>query len=147
MDNIDALDEQIIKLLEQNPRQSSRTLAKQLGVSPITIRRRTNTLLEKKVIDIKTVSNPMRLGYTIVVVIALDVNQEDVDTVAQVLSEKENVEWISIVTGRFDIIALARFKSMEEFYSFNKNNLSEIAGIKDSETFVCTKVKKAIGLF
>jgi Lrp/AsnC family transcriptional regulator, regulator for asnA, asnC and gidA len=147
MDNIDALDEQIIKLLEQDARQSSRALAKHLNVSPITIRRRINSLVEKKIIDFKSISNPMRLGYTIVVVIALDVNQENVDMVAQVLSDKDNVEWVSIVTGRFDIMAMARFKSMEEFYTFNKNNLSEIIGIKDSETFVCTKVKKAIGLW
>ena len=146
MEIIDALDEQIIKLLEQDARQSHRALAKHLNVSPITIRRRINSLLEKKVVEVKLITNPMRLGYTIVVVIALDVNLENVDMVAQVLSDKDNVEWVSIVTGRFDIIALARFKSMEDFYTFNKNNLSEISGIKDSETFVCTKVTKAIGL-
>ncbi len=146
MNNIDELGVRIIKLLEQDANQSSRTLAKKLNVSPITVRRRINSLTDKKVIGLKLISNPMKLGFNIITVIALDVDQGNLDKVADILSSVENVEWVSIVTGRFDIIALARFKSMEEFYSFNEKYLSEDIGIKDSETFVCAKVKKAIGL-
>ena len=139
---MDSLDKNLIELLARDARQSSEALAKQLNVSPATIRRRINKLIQSGVVRIVAVGDPNKIGFPLAAVICFDVAHEKLDSVMEMLANRREVRWVSSSTGRFDIIALARFHSTDELSDFMQKEMAHVEGLRNSETFVCLHVKK-----
>ena len=138
----DSLDEQLLRLLGQDARQNSETLAKQLNLSSATVRRRLRKLLRSELLHIIGVTDPASFGFPLAAVIALDISHNKLESAIEVLAKQSEVQWISTTTGRFDVIALARFRSAKCLSDFVTKEISQIEGVKDSETFICLNVKK-----
>ncbi len=134
---VDSLDEKLIRLLQQDAHRSSEVLAKQLDVSPATVRRRVGILLRKGVVQIVAIPDPEKVGLHLAVIIALKVDYDGLKEVMSALTAYREVSWACTTTGRFDILAMARFHATEELTRFLKSELTKIDGIRDSETFVC----------
>jgi len=138
----DSLDEHLVQLLEKDASHTSETLAKQFNVSASTVRRRVRKLIQSGVLHFVAVVDPSKAGFPLTAVIAFDVAPEKLDLVAQKLASYPEVKWVSITTGRFDILALARFRSTSELSSFVQRELANMEGVRDSETFICLDVKE-----
>lgn len=139
---IDALDEKLITVLRENARLSSERLAKQLKVSPTTVRRRLKRLTRTGAVRITALVEPIKAGISVETVIAVDVALENMDTTVQFLAKQPEVKWLSTTTGRFDLLLFATFHSTAELSEFVQKKMAGIKGIKDTETFVCLEVKK-----
>lgn len=63
---IDALDERIVKLLQENGRMANTEIAKRAGVSEATVRNRLNRLIGGGIVEIAAVANPFKLGHEII---------------------------------------------------------------------------------
>ncbi len=144
MSIIDSVDEQIVRLLGQDARQNSETLAKQLNLSAATVRRRLRKLIKSDLLRIIGVVDPASFGFSLVVVITLDVTHDKVELAMEKLSKRPEVRFVSTTTGRYDVIAIARFRSTESLSEFVTKELAKLEGIRDSETFVCLEVKKGL---
>ena len=140
---LDSLDEQLIELLKEDAQRSSETLGKQLKVSSATVRRRTKKLIQNGMLRIMAVTDPIKVGLPLAVVIAFDVVHEKLNSITTLLANRPEVRWASTTTGRFDLIIIARFRSTEELANFTQKDLIKIEGIRNSETFVCLHVEKA----
>ena len=138
----DSIDEQIIRLLGQDARQNSETLAKQLKLSSATVRRRLRKLIHSGVLQIVGVVDPNNFGLPMAAVITLDVAHDKLESAMEALAKRPEVRWISATTGRFDIILIARFRSTDGLSDFITKELAQLEGVKDSETFICLDVKK-----
>ncbi|MFC2043936.1 Lrp/AsnC family transcriptional regulator [Chloroflexota bacterium] len=138
----ESIDEQLARLLGENAQQNSETLAKKLNVSAATIRRRLKRLIKGGLLRIVGVIDPTKFGLPIAAVIALDVSFDKLQSVIDALAKQPEIKWVSITTGRFDIIAVARFRSTDCLPDFVKKVLAKMDGVKDSETFVCLDVRK-----
>ena len=139
---MDLLDEHLIKLLAQDAQVSSEVLAKKLKVTPATVRRRLSELIKKKVVRILAAVDPNKVGLPLAAVIAYNVEHDKLDLAVNLLAHRPEVTWISTTTGRFDIISLVRVASTDELYEFINKVMSQIDGLKNSETFVCMHVEK-----
>ncbi len=142
MDKIDEIDKQIVRLLGQDARQSSETLAKQLNISAATVRRRLRDLMRRDLLRIIGVVNPASFGFPLLAVISLDVVHDKVTSTIEELSKKPEVSIVSTITGRYDIMIIARFGSTKDLSEFVSKELVKLDGIKNSETFICLEVKK-----
>lgn len=142
MFTIDDLDKRLIKLLQEDAHRSSDVFAKKLGVSPATIRRRTRRLIKENVMRIQAVLDPDKIGLPLAVIIAFDVAHESLDSVMRHLAKQPQVKWISSTTGRFDIMAMARFANTEDLSNFVQTQLLDLEGVRNSETFVGLHVEK-----
>jgi len=138
----DSKDEQLVRLLAEDARQNSETLAKKLNISSATVRRRLRKLLRADVLRIVGVVNPSSFGLSLPVVIGLNVLHDKLKLAMKALAKQPEIKWLSTTTGRFDIIIQARFPSTEALSNFVTKELTELEGVKDSETFVCLDVKK-----
>ncbi len=138
----DSVDEQLVRLLGQDARQNSETLAKQLKLSSATVRRRLRKLLRSDSLKIVGVVDPNNFGLPLGAMIALDVSHEKLESVLEMLSKRPEIRWVSTTTGRFDIIALGWFRSTDCLSNFVTKELARLEGLKDSETFICLDVKK-----
>jgi len=138
----DSIDEQLVRLLGQDGRQSSETLAKQLDLSAATVRRRLKKLFRNKLLYITGVVDPAKFGFPLAAVIALDISHDKLESAIEMLANQPEITWISVITGRFDIIACARFRSTDRLSEFIAKGLARVEGVKNSETFICLDVKK-----
>lgn len=142
MNLLDSIDKQLLVLMGKDARQSSEELARHLNVSAATIRRRLRRLIKNGVLRIVGVADPAMVGQGLGVVINLDVEHRQVNAVMEWLIERTEIKWAATTTGRFDIIAIARFESTDHLARFFTEDLTSLEGIKDTETLVSLDVKK-----
>ena len=140
---LDDLDLVLISELETDGRQTNTDLAKKIGTSKATARRKLNKLLYDGVIKVVAVANPPALGYKTVATMGINVRPGDVDTVADRLASYTNVHFVIISTGRYDIIAWMMFKEPEELSDFLRTELGNIPGLVSVETMINLKIIKA----
>ena len=142
MSILDSLDEQIVRLLGQDARQNSETLAKQLKLSAATVRRRLRKLIRSDLLRIVGVVEPARFGFPLLAVITLNLVHDKVELAMEELSKRPEVRFVSTITGQYDMIVIARFRSTDCLSEFVTKELAKLEGIRDSETFICLEVKK-----
>jgi len=99
-------------------------------------------LIEKRTIRAVAIADSDTATVPLTVVVALDVAHQELDYVTRKLGGLSEIAWLATTTGQFDIVALAKFDSMEELNEFIRGKLSTMEGIKDSETFVCLHIEK-----
>ena len=142
MNRIDAIDEKLVELLGEDALQDPRVLAKRLGTSTSTVRRRMKRLIDNSMIRVVAVGDPEKLGYPVSALIALRVIHDKLSEVTKVLADKPEIKWVTTTTGRFDIMVLARFRSNHELSTFLQQDLAAIKDIQNSETYICLHVEK-----
>ncbi len=142
MAKVDQLDQKLIRLLQQDARRSSEVLAKKLGVSPATVRRRVRNLTSRGVVRIAAIPDSSKIGLVLTAIIAIRVDHDKLQDVLENLSARKELEWVCTTTGRFDMMAMARFHSTEELSKFVQNELPDIQGIEDTETFICLNLRQ-----
>ena len=129
-------------MLSQDAWESSEALAKQIGVSSATVRRRIKKLVKSGTLRVGAFVDPAKVGQSLGAVVALTVPHDKVEKVAEELSTLPEVKWVASATGRFDILVFVRLASTDELANFVQNKLPELDAVKSSETFVCLHVHK-----
>src|SRR3989344_5107993 len=123
---IDKTDVEILRVLEKNSRLSLRKIAKKIGVSVATVMHRINRL-EKEGVIRKYVAllDYDKLGYELEAVISVDVAKGKLFEVERKIATDPNVTAVYDITGHFDVIVIARFKTRKALDSFIKKIRSE----------------------
>ena len=140
---VDELDMKILCALRKNARISNLELAKELGVSEATVRRRIRILEEKGIIkgyaaliDCHAVENSIKAFITIKV----DKNKRD--EIAKKLMEESRVMTLYRVLGEYDLLCECLFMKTEELQEFLDNKL-KMDGIISTVTYVVFKAYKS----
>jgi len=139
---LDELDDKLIALLQANGRASNIELAKEVGVSEGTIRRRFRNLIKGEVIRVVAIPDPAKLGRGTTALIGLQVDPAEVDPVAAALANVAEVQYVSVTTGAFDVFLWVALGSPEELSSFLRLQVGSIPGVRRTETFVNLSIRK-----
>ena len=139
---MDELDRRLITELAKDARQSSAELSSKLNVSATTVRRRIRQLQDRRVATFVAVADPIKLGYSLTAIVALEVDLNKIDEVAKSLATCENVRYVSLCTGNHDIFVGAWFRSSAELKQFVKDYIGNLPGIRKTETFIVLDVIK-----
>ena len=139
---MDELDGKIIKLLQSDGRASNARIARDVGVSEGTVRRRLRRLVQEEIVNVIAVPHLERMGLATAALIGLQVDPGKVDDVADALARLEEVHYVAITTGAYDVFAWVALASSEELGAFLRGKVGSIAGVRRSETFVNLAIKK-----
>lgn len=139
---MDTLDRKIIALLETNGRASNARIARDVGVSEGTVRRRLKRLIQEKIINVVALPDPGKLGYNSEAIIGVQVDPDQVDAVAEQLSALQHTRWVAVTTGTYDVFAWATLPTAEELGIFLREKIGAIPGVRRTETFVNLGVTK-----
>lgn len=142
VEDVDELDRRIIELLQRDGRAPNATMARGLGVSEGTVRRRLARLLQEEVIRVVAIAEPERLGYHTSAFIGLQVDPARVEAVASQLAELAETEHVIITTGAYDIFTWVNVASAEALATFLHTKVGTINGVRHTETFVCLQATK-----
>lgn len=142
---MDRLDVQIVSRLQEDGNATNANIARSILPSPVseeTVRRRLKRLMQDGYMKIVAVPDARKLGYESQVIIGLQVDADKVDDVADALSEMDEVSWVSVTTGSFDIFGWAAVKSFDQLSDFLRTRVGRIEGVKKMETFLTLESKK-----
>ena len=139
---MDELDVKISALLKEDGRASNASIAREVGVSEGTVRRRLKRLIQGGVVRVVATLDPGKMGYASEALIGVQVDPDKVDEVADDLAQLEEINWVSITTGAFDIVTWVTLASSEALGIFLRTKVGIIPGVKRTETFVTLAVKK-----
>ena len=139
---MDELDGRIINLLQADGRASNAKIARDVGVSEGTVRRRLRRLMEDEVVKVIAVPNLEEMGYATAALIGVQTSPGRVDEVAESISSLDEAHYVAITTGAWDIFAWVGVESTEQLGNFIRGKIGIIAGITRTETFVNLAIKK-----
>lgn len=144
LEDISELDNEILKKVSIDGRISLRQLAKDLGnKSPVTIKNHVEKLENNKIIiDYGAKINYEKLGYGIMAIIEVTISKGKMFEVEENIAKNPNVFGVYDITGTYDALILARFKTREEL-SIMIKEIHKSPNVERTNThFVLNTIKK-----
>ncbi len=139
---LDKIDKKILNVLLENSRLSYRRIAKKANVSVVTVMNRIKKLEKEDVIKSYTISlDYEKAGYDFPVIIELRIALDKRDIGKEAITQNPNILSVYDVTGQYDQIVCARFKSRKQLEEYLKN-LAEQKYIFRTDTRVILKTRK-----
>lgn len=141
---LDDIDRAVMDAMQKDGRASFSQIAERLGVSAGMIRLRYNRLVEQGYLRVAAITNPLRMGYKTMAMIGVRVDGSRLLEVAEKISKLEEVIYLVLTSGRYDLFAEVMCRDQSEFLDFLTNKLSAIEGVRESESFMHLKIMKEI---
>ena len=143
-DSLDDTDRYIIEAMRQDGRVAFAQIAQQLDVSPGMIRVRYNRLLDMGILKVVAVTNPLRMGYKTMAMIGIRTEGEKMLQVAEKVAAFDEVIYLIVVSGRYDIIAEVVCRDHADLLRFLTEKLYTVDGVRESESFMHLKIEKEV---
>lgn len=141
---LDSIDQHIIEAMRKDGREAFAQIAEQLNVSPGMIRQRYNRLVELGYLKVVAVTNPLMMGMRTMALIGIRTDGRKMLQVAENVAKLNEVVYLVIVSGRYDLMAEVFCKDDEDMLKFLTEKLAKVDGIRETETFMHMKIMKEI---
>ena len=115
---MDATDARMISILQMDGKTSNAGIARAAAVTEGTVRRRLKRLMDEGFIKIVALVDPRPMGYKSEALIGIQAEPQMIDEVAEAIAELNEVSWLVVTTGGYDIFAWVAVASSEELGSF-----------------------------
>jgi len=134
--SLDAIDSEIISLLQKDGRATNIHIAKTIGISEATVRNRLQRLIDERIVQIVAVCDPFRIGFGIVGNIKINIDAKKVNTILDELTELPDIWYIALTTGGSDIDIDFNVQSLDDLRVLVYDKINKIDGIIRTETSV-----------
>ena len=141
-DEVSALDKRIIEHLQQDGRRPFTQIAAELGVSEAAVRARTNRLVERGILQVVGVTDPLKLGFHQQAMIGVRCERDRLLQVADAVSSFPEVDYVVITAGTFDLLIEVVCEDNDALLSFLTERLRAVEGVRETETFVYLRMVK-----
>lgn len=138
----DKLDWEIVRLLQDDGRMTNTEIAGRAGSTEPTVRRRVKRMLDSGLVKIVAVVTPFDLGYRVVSLLGMQVDQSRISSIANALRSIPEVRFAGVTAGSYDIVAEVWFQGTDELVSFISDRLKEIPGVHRVESIQVLKLIK-----
>ncbi len=142
--NFSDLDIKILTNLSKDGRISLRQLAKDLDVgSPVTIKNHVENLEKNGIIkNYGAQIDYEKLGYDIIALIEITVSKGKMLEVEKKIAQIPNVFAVYDITGTYDALILARFKTRSELSEMIKENIHASPFVERTNTHIVLNIIK-----
>jgi Lrp/AsnC family transcriptional regulator for asnA, asnC and gidA len=141
-EDVSALDKRIIEHLPADGRRPFTQIAADLGVSEAAVRARTNRLVERGVLQVVGVTDPLRLGFQQMAMIGVKCEAERLMAVAEEIAGFPEVDYVVVTAGSYDLLVETVAEDNEALLRFLAERLRRVEGVRETETFVYLRMVK-----
>ncbi|WP_406057598.1 Lrp/AsnC family transcriptional regulator [Kribbella sp. NBC_00889] len=138
---MDDTSKAIIEQLQKDGRRSYAAIGKAVGLSEAAVRQRVQRLTEAGVMQVVAVTDPLELGFERQAMIGIKA-EGSLEPIADELAKMDEVEYVVITAGSFDLLAEVLCESDEHLLQVLSERVRQIDGVKATETFVYLKLVK-----
>ncbi|TFF94347.1 MAG: Lrp/AsnC family transcriptional regulator [Promethearchaeota archaeon] len=118
-EDIDYIDRDIIRILQENARTSYREIQDKLGISIGTIHNRIAKLKDNKIIEGYTIRlNNTKLGYKLTFLIRMQINGKHTEEILNQIKDRPEVCSIFHTTGEQSAALICRFRESDDVHDF-----------------------------
>ena len=138
---IDELDRRLIEALQENGRESFRSIAARIGVSEGTIRARYARLTADDILQVVGVTNPLGLGFD-QAMIGIKTSGAP-DAVAEELAGWPEADYVVVTAGQFDVLVELVCADRHELLALT-NRMRALDGVVSTESFLYLDMVKQL---
>jgi Lrp/AsnC family transcriptional regulator for asnA, asnC and gidA len=138
---LDDVSKAIIEQLQQDGRRSYAAIGKVVGLSEAAVRQRVQRLTESGVMQVVAVTDPLQLGFARQAMVGIRAKGE-LESVAEALGELEEVDYVVITAGTFDILVEVVCESDDHLLELLSGKIRTIPNVETTETFMYLKLQK-----
>jgi Lrp/AsnC family transcriptional regulator for asnA, asnC and gidA len=138
---LDDVAKAIIEQLQQDGRRSYAAIGKEVGLSEAAVRQRVQRLIDSGVMQVVAVTDPLQLGFARQAMVGIEV-EGALEPVAEALASMDEVDYVVITAGTFDILAEVVCESDEHLLELLSEKVRQIDGVSRTETFMYLKLRK-----
>ena len=139
MTDLDSVDLQLLRLLQEDGRRTTLDLAERVGLSPTGTSQRVKRLFREGYIKaVRAVLDPQKLGRGTLVFIEVRLDQAAphvFDRFAQAVTRAPEVLECHMVVGGFDYLVKARIADMAMFQDFLQRVILSLPGVRETHTY------------
>jgi Lrp/AsnC family transcriptional regulator for asnA, asnC and gidA len=118
-ETLDEIDEEIIKILQENAKTSYRVIQDKLNISIGTIHNRISKLEKNKIIEGYTLKlNNEKLGYKLTFLIRINIDGKHTQEILEEITLKPEVCSVFHTTGEQSAALICRFKEAQDVHNF-----------------------------
>ncbi|MFE4460529.1 Lrp/AsnC family transcriptional regulator [Nocardia tengchongensis] len=139
--HLDDISKRIITELQEDGRRAYSTIGKVVGLSEAAVRQRVQKLADAGVIQIVAVTDPLQVGLFRQAMLAITVDGA-VQPVADALALIDEINYVVICAGRYDILCEAVCPDDEALLDLVSNRIRALAGVRHAEIMVYLKLRK-----
>ncbi|MEU6412922.1 Lrp/AsnC family transcriptional regulator [Microbispora sp. NPDC046933] len=136
---LDEIDRQLLTLLQKDGRLAYSELGNTTGLSAGAVRARVLRLQEDGILQVVGVTDPLRLGYRNMAMLAINV-EGDIDATADAIGEVDGVIYVILAAGSVDLLVEVIATSSDELYEIINRRLRTIPGVRTVETFMYYRI-------
>ena len=138
---LDTVDRAIISALQVDGRMSYAELGPRVGMSQAAVRQRVNRLIDRGVMQVVAVTDPLSLGLSTQAMVGITVSG-DVRTVAAAVADLVEAEYVLITAGRFDVLAEVLCEDNDALLTLVNDRIHQIDGVASTEVSPVLKMEK-----
>ena len=138
---IDSVSKAIIEQLQQNGRRSFADIAETIGISEEAVLKRVQDLENSGVMQITAVTDPLQVGFARQAMLGVIVDGQR-KPVAEALAAIEEVDYVVMTAGGFDILAEVVGESDAHLLELVTSRIRPIPGIVSIHTFLYLELQK-----
>jgi len=139
---LDKIDREIVSYLQYDGRMPFTEIAKAIGTTEATVRRRVKQLSDCGKMQIVAVVPPRDMGWNEAAIIGISTKSNLINEVARQISQLPEVTYLFQAAGEYDLFAEVYCRDREHFVSFLNEKLQQIPGVERTESFMILKMHK-----
>jgi Lrp/AsnC family transcriptional regulator, regulator for asnA, asnC and gidA len=136
------LDKRIIEHLQADGRRPYTQIAADLGVSEAAVRARTNRLIERGILQVVGVTDPLKLGFQQQAMIGIRCEASRLIEVAEAAAAFPETSYVVVTAGAYDVLVECVAEDNEALLQFLSEKLRLVPGVRETETFVYLRLVK-----
>ena len=140
-DRLDETSKAIVEQLQADGRRSYAAIGQAVGLSEAAVRQRVQKLVDSGVMQIVAVTDPTQLGFARQAMVAIQVTG-DLEEVAARLSELDEVDYLVVTAGSWDILAEVVVEDDAHLLQLVNRQIRTIPGVTKTESHLYLKLVK-----
>jgi Lrp/AsnC family transcriptional regulator for asnA, asnC and gidA len=137
------LSQRIITILEHDARVSNRQIARTLGVSEGFVRKRLKRMFDTGEVRLATVVSAVAMGLSRASFLRFRVAPQAVSAVAHQLAELNEIHFVGIAIGKFDVYALTLTGDGDAMFRLLQDQIYRLTGVSFVEVREIIEVLKS----
>ena len=135
---IDEISRKIIRQL-RNGRKSFGEIAKELSITPNTVRMRAKKLLANGILDVTGVIDPGKIDNHFLAIVGVKLKNMNLVKKGEEFRKLKGVVSVGVVTGQFDLMLVVLLNNEFGLLEFMTKEVSKVTEVLSTETFVVYK--------
>lgn len=138
---LDDVSKAIIAELQEDGRRSYAAIGKAVGLSEAAVRQRVQRLTDSGVMQVVAVTDPLEMGFARQAMIGIKATGS-LEPIADALAELDEVDYVVITAGTFDLLAEVVCESDEHLLQIISSGIRSIPGVLSTEALVYLRLRK-----